>query len=111
MTPVPSIGINSSNGRPGRPELDASEKARRLAFGQRAEEIKVACPEMTWKEIYVQLGTPFGEGASGLKKLEYARAQLRRLQEHDPEGLLEQMRLYREKHGMQKALFLSTLVC
>ena len=79
-----------------------SEKVRRLAYGQRGLQItsKAESPESTWKEIYNEMGAPFGEGASGRKKLENARAELRRLQAKDPEGLLEQVRQYREKHGI-----------
>lgn len=89
-----------SPGRPGRPRQGTCEKVHRLAYAQRAVELKLESPELTWKEIYGQLGMPFGEGDSGRKKLENARADLHRLQAHDPDGLLEQVRHYREKRGI-----------
>jgi hypothetical protein len=96
--PTPAAeAVTPADARPGRPELDRQELIRRLTIALRAEEIRDQSPDMTWKEIHQELGSPFGKGSAALKKLEYARNKLRRLQENDPEALLELVTQWRKK--------------
>ena len=72
----------------GNPGLAEDEHLYRLSKAQEGEELKVSDARMTWKEIASQIGWRYGVTDSGIKLLEYARNDLKRLEQDDPEGLL-----------------------
>jgi hypothetical protein len=74
--------------RGGHPGLPREEVIYRLAKAQEAEEIKQRDPSMTWKEIAREIGWRYGASESGVKKLQYARDRLHRLEAGEPDKLL-----------------------
>jgi HEAT repeat protein len=80
------------------PELGREELVYRLAMAQWAEEIKQEDPKKTWKTIAQQIGWSFGSGKSGRQHLYNARKKLERIEEDDPEGLLERVAEFRKAH-------------
>jgi hypothetical protein len=93
-------GENQAKGTgrgPGRPGLSRDELIYRLAKAQEGEQIKRDDPSMTWKEIALEIDWRMGAGKPGVKLLEDARKRLRRLEKHDPEGLLDLVGEFRKK--------------
>jgi len=75
----------------GRPGLDDDELLYRLAKAQEAEEIRRADPEMWWKAVAKEINWRYGISERGLALLRDARKRLHRLEESDPDGLLQEV--------------------
>jgi hypothetical protein len=67
-------------------------------MAQWAEEIKQTDPIKTWGVIAREIGWRHGSHKSGRQHLLNARNKLERIEEHDPEGLLERVAEYRKAH-------------
>jgi hypothetical protein len=84
--PEPEVGESG-----GRPKLSTEELVYRLAKVQEGEEIKAQDPKLYWKEIKIHIGWPHS-----IKLLEDARKRLKRLEENDPNNLLEKVKIQRQ---------------
>ena len=89
--------LSSGTKAAGRKKLSEEELIDRLLKAQKAKEIKHAKPKKTWKEIAVEVNWKRGISPKvRVKLLQDARDRLVRLQENDPDGILEKMRKRRE---------------
>lgn len=79
----------------GRPGLDHDEVIYRLAKAEEAEEIRRADPDTWWKAVAKEINWPYGISDRGLALLRDARKRLRRLEEEDPDGLLQEVAQWR----------------
>jgi hypothetical protein len=86
----------------GRPGLDHDELIYRLAKAQEAEEIKRADPDIWWKMVAKEINWRHGISAPGLTLLRDARKRLRRLEEGDPGGLLQEVAEWRRAQETRK---------
>ena len=76
--------------RPGHPGLPREEWAERIVKVWEGIELKEKDPSLKWNQIPSMVGWTWGEGFDSKNKLfEYARAKLVRLQDADPDGILD----------------------
>lgn len=96
------VAMDKGQRATGRPGLDHDELIYRLAKAQEAEEIRRADPEMWWKMVAKEINWRYGSSDPGLSLLRDARKRLRRLEEDDPGGLLQELAQWRGAQETRK---------
>ncbi len=81
----------------GRPPIEGRDLIYRLAKAQEAEGIRKADQNVGWRAIAREIQWWWGSKPTDLKKLARARRRLAELQRSDPNGILDDVRRYREE--------------
>lgn len=101
--PEESVGpsLDGLRGKPGRPPMHWSERVDRLARAAWGLELEAENPQLQRTEIKLKVGWNYGStGESSRKLFESAMSDVRFLEQHDPQGLLDKIEEYRGQNGL-----------